>query len=188
MDCSIEMRFQPEMSIRKQLSRKTRKLWYLNLIMIIILGVKNLERKELESRIKEITKNIGFAIMLAEKIVSKTEEEIVDSALGISVGWLLGSYSEGYFERNGHDLDKDEMADTIYVALNNLTVIKRSIQKGIKTEMNYGLGTSFPRSLEKWHLVYFFIFPNNSSGISAGLFATGTFALVKLDIFDWAEP
>ncbi|MGC2430857.1 MAG: hypothetical protein WA393_07450 [Nitrososphaeraceae archaeon] len=97
-----------------------------------ILGVKNLERKELESRIKEITKNIGFAIMLAEKIVSKTEEEIVDSALGISVGWLLGSYSEGYFERNGHYLDKDEMADTIYVALNNLTVIKRSIQKELR--------------------------------------------------------
>lgn len=98
----------------------------------LILGVKNLERKELESRIKEITKNIGFAIMLAEKIVSKTEEELVDSALGISVGWLLGSYSEGYFERNGHHLDKDEMTDTIYVALNNLTVIKRSIQKELK--------------------------------------------------------
>ena len=93
---------------------------------------KNLERKDLESRIKEITKNIGFAIMLAEKINSKTDEEIVDSALGISVGWLLGSYSEGYFERNGHHLDKDEMTDTIYVALNNLIVIKRSIQKELK--------------------------------------------------------
>ena len=43
-------------------------------------------------------------------------------------------------------------------------------------------------SLEKSYLVYFFIFLNNSSGISAGLFATGTFALVKLDIFDSAEP
>jgi hypothetical protein len=70
--------------------------------------------------------------MLAEKIVSKTEEELVDSALGISVGWLLGSYSEGYFERNGHYLDKDEMTDSIYIALNNLTVIKRSIQKELK--------------------------------------------------------
>ena len=132
MDCSIEMRFQPEMSMRKQLSEKNTQIMVPKFDNDHILGVKNLERKELESRIKEITKNIGFAIMLAEKIVSKTEEEIVDSALGISVGWLLGSYSEGYFERNGHYLDKDEMADTIYVALNNLTVIKRSIQKELK--------------------------------------------------------
>jgi len=98
----------------------------------LILGVKNFERRELESRIKEVTKNIGFAILLAEKIVSKSDEEIVDSALGISVGWLLGSYSEGYFERNGHHLDKDEMTDTIYFALNNLTVLKKSIQKELK--------------------------------------------------------
>ena len=132
MDCSIEMRFQPEMSMRKQLSEKNTQIMVPKFDNDLILGVKNLERKELESRIKEITKNIGFAIMLAEKIVSKTEEEIVDSALGISVGWLLGSYSEGYFERNGHYLDKDEMTDTIYVALNNLTVIKRSIQKELK--------------------------------------------------------
>ena len=132
MDCSIEMRFQPEMSMRKQLSEKNTQIMVPKFDNDHILGVKNLERKELESRIKEITKNIGFAIMLAEKIVSKTEEEIVDSALGISVGWLLGSYSEGYFERNGHYLDKDEMTDTIYVALNNLTVIKRSIQKELK--------------------------------------------------------
>ena len=126
MDCSIEMRFQPE------LSEKNTQIMVPKFDNDHILGVKNLERKELESRIKEITKNIGFAIMLAEKIVSKTEEEIVDSALGISVGWLLGSYSEGYFERNGHYLDKDEMTDTIYVALNNLTVIKRSIQKELR--------------------------------------------------------
>jgi len=132
MDCSIEMRFQPEMSMRKQLSEKNTQIMVPKFDNDLILGVKNLERKELESRIKEITKNIGFAIMLAEKIVSKTEEELVDSALGISVGWLLGSYSEGYFERNGHHLDKDEMTDTIYVALNNLTVIKRSIQKELK--------------------------------------------------------
>jgi hypothetical protein len=132
MDCSIEMRFQPEMSMRKQLSEKNTQIMVRKFDNDLILGVKNLERKELESRIKEITKNIGFAIMLAEKIVSKTEEEIVDSALGISVGWLLGSYSEGYFERNGYHLDKDEMTDTIYVALNNLTVIKRSIQKELK--------------------------------------------------------
>ena len=126
------MRFQPEISMRKQLSEKNTQIMVPKFDNDHILGVKNLERKELESRIKEITKNIGFAIMLAEKIVSKTEEEIVDSALGISVGWLLGSYSEGYFERNGHYLDKDEMTDTIYVALNNLTVIKRSIQKELK--------------------------------------------------------
>jgi hypothetical protein len=132
MDCSIEMRFQPEMSMRKQLSDKNTQIMVPKFDNDLILGVKNLERKELESRIKEITKNIGFAIMLAEKIVSRTEEEIVDSALGISVGWLLGSYTEGYFERNGHHLDKDEMTDTIYVALNNLTVIKRSIQKELR--------------------------------------------------------
>jgi hypothetical protein len=132
MDCSIEMRFQPEMSMRKQLSDKNTQIMVPKFDNDLILGVKNLERKELESRIKEITKNIGFAIMLAEKIVSKTEEELVDSALGISVGWLLGSYSEGYFERNGHYLDKDEMTDSIYIALNNLTVIKRSIQKELK--------------------------------------------------------
>lgn len=98
----------------------------------LILGLKNLERKDLELRIKEVTKNIGFAIMLAEKIVSNTDEEIVDSALGISVGWLLGSFSERFFGRNGHHLDKDEMTDTIFVTLNNLTVIKRSIQKELK--------------------------------------------------------
>ena len=132
MDCSIEMLFQPEMSIKKQLSEKNTQIMVPKFDNDLILGVKNLERKELESRIKEITKNIGFAIMLAEKIVSKTDEEIVDSALGISVGWLLGGYSEGYFERNGHHLDKDEMTDTIYVALNNLMVIKRSIQKELK--------------------------------------------------------
>jgi hypothetical protein len=132
MDCSIEMLFQPEMSIKKQLSEKNTQIMVPKFDNDLILGVKNLERKELESRIKEITKNIGFAIMLAEKIVSKTEEELVDSALGISVGWLLGSYSEGYFERNGHYLDKDEMTDSIYIALNNLTVIKRSIQKELK--------------------------------------------------------
>lgn len=131
MDCSIEMLFQSEMPIKKRLSENTQ-------IMVpqfdndLILSVKNRERKDLESRIKEITKNIGFAIMLAEKIASKTDEQIVDSALGISVGWLLGSYSEGYFERNGHYLDKDEMTDTIYFALNNLTVIKKSIQKELK--------------------------------------------------------
>ena len=132
MDCSIEMLFQPEMSIKKQLSEKNTQIMVPKFDNDLILGVKNLERKELESRIKEITKNIGFAIMLAEKIVSKTDEEIVDSALGISVGWLLGSYSEGYFERNGHHLDKDEMTDTIYFALNNLTVLKKSIQKELK--------------------------------------------------------
>jgi len=120
------------MPIRKQLSEKNTQIKVPQFDNDLILGVKNLERKDLESRIKEITKNIGFAIMLAEKIVSKTDEEIVDSALGISVGWLLGSYSEGYFERNGRHLDKDEMIDTIYVALNNLTVIKRSIQKELK--------------------------------------------------------
>lgn len=132
MECSIEMLFQSEMPIRKQLSEKNTQIMVPQFDNDLILGVKNLERKDLESRIKEITKNIGFAIMLAEKIVSKTDEEIVDSALGISVGWLLGSYSEGYFERNGRHLDKDEMIDTIYVALNNLTVIKRSIQKELK--------------------------------------------------------
>src|SRR6478736_4029157 len=129
MDCSIEMLFQSEMPIRKRLNKQIMVPQFDN---DLILGVKNLERKDLESRIKEIIKNIGFAIMLAEKIVSKTDEEIVDSALGISVGWLLGSYSEGYFERNGHHLDKDEMTDTIYFALNNLTVIKKSIQKELK--------------------------------------------------------
>ena len=132
MECSIEMLFQSEMPIRKQLSEKNTQIMVPQFDNDLILGVKNLEMKDLESRIKEITKNIGFAIMLAEKIVSKTDEEIVDSALGISVGWLLGSYSEGYFERNGHHLDKDEMTDTIYVVLNNLTVIKRSIQKELK--------------------------------------------------------
>jgi hypothetical protein len=132
MECSIEMLFQSEMPIRKQLSEKNTQIMVPQFDNDLILGVKNLEMKDLESRIKEITKNIGFAIMLAEKIVSKTDEEIVDSALGISVGWLLGSYSEGYFERNGHHLDKDEMTDTIYVTLNNLTVIKRSIQKELK--------------------------------------------------------
>ena len=132
MDCSIEMLFQSEMPIRKQLSEKNTQIMVPQFDNDLILGVKNLERKDLESRIKEITKNIGFALMLAEKIVSKTDEEIVDSALGISVGWLLGSYSEGYFERNGHHLDKDEMTDIIYVALNNVTVIKRSIQKELK--------------------------------------------------------
>ena len=132
MECSIEMLFQSEMPIRKQLSEKNTQIMVPQFDNDLILSVKNLERKDLESRIKEITKNIGFAIMLAEKIVSKTDEEIVDSALGISVGWLLGSYSEGYFERNGHHLDKDEMTDTIYFALNNLTVIKRSIQKELK--------------------------------------------------------
>ena len=132
MDCSIELRFQPEMSMRKQLSEKNMQIMVTQFDNDLILGVKNLERRELESRIKEVTKNIGFAILLAEKIVSKSDEEIVDSALGISVGWLLGSYSEGYFERNGHHLDKDEMTDTIYVALNNLTAIKRSIQKELK--------------------------------------------------------
>ena len=132
MECSIEILFQSEMPIRKQLSEKNTQIMVPKFDNDLILGVKNLERKELESRIKEITKNIGFAIMLAEKIVSKTEEEIVNSALGISVGWLLGSYSEGYFERNGHYLDKDELTDSIYIALNNLTVIKRSIQKELK--------------------------------------------------------
>lgn len=125
------MPFQSEMPIRKQLFEKNTQIMAPQFDNDVILD-KNLERKDLESRIKEITKNIGFAIMLAEKINSKTDEEIVDSALGISVGWVLGSYSEGYFERNGHHLDKDEMTDTIYVALNNLIVIKRSIQKELK--------------------------------------------------------
>lgn len=125
------MPFQSEMPIRKQLFEKNTQIMAPQFDNDVILD-KNLERKDLELRIKEITKNIGFAIMLAEKINSKTDEEIVDSALGISVGWVLGSYSEGYFERNGHHLDKDEMTDTIYVALNNLIVIKRSIQKELK--------------------------------------------------------
>lgn len=126
------MLFRSEMPIRNRLSEKNMQIMVPQFDNDLILGVKNLERMELESRIKEITKNIGFAIMLAERIVSKTEQEIVDSALGISVGWLLGSYSEGYFERNGHHLDKDEMTDSIYVALNNLTIIKKSIQKELK--------------------------------------------------------
>ena len=125
------MPFQSEMPIRKQLFEKNTQIMAPQFDNDVILD-KNLERKDLELRIKEITKNIGFAIMLAEKINSKTDEKIVDSALGISVGWVLGSYSEGYFERNGHHLDKDEMTDTIYVALNNLIVIKRSIQKELK--------------------------------------------------------
>ncbi len=96
------------------------------------MGLKNQERKDLELRIKELIKNIGFAIMLAEKIVSKSDEEIVYSALGISIGWLMGSFSERFFGRNGHQLDKDEMTDTIFVTLNNFTRIKGSIQKELK--------------------------------------------------------
>ena len=60
------------MPIRIQLSEKNTQIMAPQFDNDLILGVKNLERKDLESRIKEITKNIGFAIMLAEKINSKT--------------------------------------------------------------------------------------------------------------------
>jgi hypothetical protein len=68
------MLFQSEMPIRQQLSEKNTQIMVPHFDNDLTLGVKNLERKDLESRIKEIAKNIGFAIMLEEKIVSKTDE------------------------------------------------------------------------------------------------------------------
>ena len=84
------------------------------------------DRKQLESSIKSVIREIKVWADLARKVIP-SQGNIEVFAYGLICGMIIGSFTESFIAKNDRRLDRDEMADLFLIMRNQMPAIRRAI-------------------------------------------------------------
>ena len=92
------------------------------------MGLTSADRKELELLIKAAAQDPKIPVGLARKMIP-SQGNIEDFAYGLVSGMVIGNFTLHFQNRNGRDLDRDEMADLFSVVMSRMPKLRMSIVK-----------------------------------------------------------
>jgi hypothetical protein len=92
------------------------------------MGLTGADRKELESLIKAAARDPELSVELARKMMP-SQGNIEDFAYGLVSGMVIGNFTLLFENRNGRELDRDEMADLFSVVMARMPRLRMSIMK-----------------------------------------------------------
>jgi hypothetical protein len=92
------------------------------------MGLTSADRKELESLIKAAAQDPKIPVGLARKMMP-SQGNIADFAYGLVSGMVIGNFTVNFENRNGRELDRDEMADLFSVVMTRVPKLRMSIVK-----------------------------------------------------------
>ncbi|HEY7506550.1 MAG TPA: hypothetical protein VH621_03005 [Nitrososphaera sp.] len=92
------------------------------------MGLTSADRKELESLIKAAAQDPKIPVGLARKMMP-SQGDIEDFAYGLVSGMVIGNFTLLFENRNGRELDRDEMADLFSVVMARMPRLRMSIMK-----------------------------------------------------------
>ena len=92
------------------------------------MGLSGAERKELESLIKAAGHDPKVPVGIARRLVPN-QGDIDDFAYGFSSGMVIGNFFAQFQNRNGRELDRDEIADLFSILMARMPRLRVSIKK-----------------------------------------------------------
>lgn len=92
------------------------------------MGLASADRKELESLIKAAARDPKIPVGLARNMMP-SQGNIEDFAYGLVSGMVIGNFTLLFQNRNGRELDRDEMADLFSVLMTRMPRLRMSIMK-----------------------------------------------------------
>lgn len=93
-----------------------------------MMGLADVDRKEIESLIKAASRNPQVPIELARKMIPH-QGSIEDFAYGLISGMVIGNFMSLFESRNGRQPDRDEMADILSIVMVKMPLLRRAIMK-----------------------------------------------------------
>jgi hypothetical protein len=90
------------------------------------MGLKDSDRKELESLIKAAARDPKMPIGLARKMIPN-QGDIEDFAYGLLSGMVMGNFIAQFQNRNGREPDKDETIDILSIMMSKMARLRMSI-------------------------------------------------------------
>ena len=92
------------------------------------MGLSQADRKELEALIKAAGHDPKVPVGLARRLVPN-QGDIDEFAYGLSSGMVIGSFFSQFRNRNGRELDRDEIADLFSILMAKMPRLRLSIKK-----------------------------------------------------------
>jgi hypothetical protein len=92
------------------------------------MGLTSADRRELESLIRAAAQDPKISVGLARKMMP-SQGNIEDFAYGLVSGMVIGNFTLLFQNRNGRELDKDEIADLFSVLMTRMPRLRMSIVK-----------------------------------------------------------
>jgi hypothetical protein len=95
------------------------------------MGLSQADRKELEALIKAAGHDPKVPVGLARRLVPN-QGDIDEFAYGLSSGMVIGSFFAQFRNRNGRELDRDEIADLFSILMAKMPRLRLSIKKHLE--------------------------------------------------------
>ena len=92
------------------------------------MGLTTEDRRELESLIKAAAHDPRVPVGIANRLLP-SQGNIEDFAYGLSSGMVLGNFAAQFNNRNGRELDRDEIADLISIVMTKMPKLRIAIKK-----------------------------------------------------------
>jgi hypothetical protein len=95
------------------------------------VGLSNADRKELETLIKAASQDPKVPLGIARRLVPN-QGDIDEFAYGLSSGMVVGNFFAQFQNRNGRELDRDEIADMFSILMTKMPRLRMSIKKHLE--------------------------------------------------------
>ncbi|HEX2014076.1 MAG TPA: hypothetical protein VLA68_02500 [Nitrososphaera sp.] len=95
------------------------------------MALTGADRKELELLIKAAMHDAGVPVGLARKMIPN-QGNIEDFAYGLASGMVMGNFTALFQNKNGRELDRDEMVDMFSVMMTRMPHLRLAIKKHLE--------------------------------------------------------